>query len=106
MTTSHHWPSYPIIPIIPIITHTPLVAGNFPIKPLVARQWPTTKYYNYILVVISSGASTGYRTEHGGRSDVLPCDSYTEVLVVIAGLLVGRVKHVDLEAIPLATKGC
>ena len=25
----------------PMITHTPLVAGNLPIKTLVARQWPT-----------------------------------------------------------------
>ena len=25
-----------------MITHTPLVAGNLPIKTLVARRWPTT----------------------------------------------------------------
>ena len=28
----------------PMITHIPLVAGNFPIKTLVARQWPTNHY--------------------------------------------------------------
>ena len=75
------------------------MAGNFPIKPLVARQWPTTNYTDCCFKWCK------YRLPYSAwwedRSDVLSCDSYTEVLVVIAGLLVGRVKHVDLEAIPL-----
>ena len=30
----------------PMITHTPLVAGNLPIKTLVARRWPTKNFIN------------------------------------------------------------
>ena len=32
---AHDWLAYPMI------NHSPLVAGNLPIKPLVAGQWPT-----------------------------------------------------------------
>ena len=31
-----------MIELYPMITHTPLVAGNFPIQTLVARQQPTS----------------------------------------------------------------
>ena len=40
----------------PTITHTPLVASNFPIKTLVARQWPTiNNYYPARVMYYNSG---------------------------------------------------
>ena len=50
---SIYWPMTPFIIIVyPMITHTLLVAGNLPIKILVARQWQTiiiAVYTNYII---------------------------------------------------------
>jgi hypothetical protein len=62
-----------------MITHIPLVAGNLPIKTMVARRWPTI-LLNYEYIVASSLMIIPTHTKHNLSISKL-CVKYNNIMV-------------------------